>query len=155
MIRSLRPTAVLAASLLMLACASAPVTPEQKIHDQADAMRTAVTKSVTEPARRQELLGLVNELEQVLKEQNLDLTQLAHQLQALNADYDAPREHFDAALHEFDQRVAARFERVQTLHFAMVKKTSAGEWKELVEFEHAALGAAGSADVDAIKGGKS
>ncbi|MBI5364615.1 MAG: hypothetical protein HZA53_15675 [Planctomycetes bacterium] len=152
--RSLLLTALLTA-LPLASCASDPVPPEQLIREQAAAMRSAIAKVVAEPARRAELLAQVDALELVLQEQNRDLNQLSVELQSLNADYDAPRARFEEALAHFRERVDARYVRVQAAHFEMVRRTDAKEWKRLVDLEHAALKAAGTADVQALTGGKS
>jgi len=118
-------------------------------------MRTALTKVIVEPARRAELLECVDQLEQVLEEQNRDLTRLAHELQTLNADYATPRTRFEEALTQFRERVDAHFDRVQKLHFEMVRAMNTEEWKKVVDLEHKAIEAAGSADIDVIQGGRS
>lgn len=147
--------AALLPCLFLAACASKPVSPEHVIEQQSQAMRAAITKAVAEPERRAELLAQVDALELVLKEQNQDLSSLSGQLRALNSDYDAPRARFEETLAQFRERVDARFTRIQAAHFEMVRRMDEKEWKHVVELEHAALKAAGSADLNAITGGKS
>jgi hypothetical protein len=148
--------AALCVPLLSFAgCTSAPVTPEQVIREQADAMRAALTKVIVEPARRAELLECVDRLEHVLQEQNRDLARLAHELETMNADHAAPRARFEDEFVRFRERVNARFDRVQELHFEMVRAMDAEEWKRVVDLEHKAIEAATSADVEVIQGGRS
>jgi nitric oxide reductase activation protein len=118
-------------------------------------MRAALVEVVAEPVRRAELLAQVTVLEGVLQEQNQELTRLAQTLQALNSDFDTPRERFETELAQFRLRVDARFERVQAAHFELARRLDANEWKRVVELEHAALEAAGMPDLQEIRGGKS
>ena len=148
-------SATLFLALVLCACASKPVSPERVIQEQAAAMRAAITRVVAEPARRGELLAQVDALELVLKEQNQDLSSRARELQALNSDYDATRARFEDALAHFRARVDARFTRIQSAHFEMVRHMDEKEWKQVVDLEHKALKAASSADLNAITGGKS
>lgn len=139
---------ILLLALPLSGCASKPIPPEQAIREQASAMRNAITKIVAEPQRRAALLAQVDALETVLQQHNQDMAAMARELEQLNADYDAPRESFEKALTDFRVRVDTRMDRVEAVHFEMVRLMDAKEWKQVVELEQEALRAAGTPDLN-------
>lgn len=138
----------LACALLLCGCASQPIPPEQAIREQATAMRSAISTIVAQPERRATLLKQVDLLEGLLQEHNQEMATLSRHLEKLNADYDAPRESFEKALADFRVRVDARMDRVEAVHFEMVRLMDAKEWKQVVELEQEALRAAGTPDLN-------
>lgn len=133
MIAELRLLAFLACiGLLLSACggkeAVTALEMEQSAFQDLDA---EIQTIVTDPARAAEVQVLVEQFQQefillrkVIEDQRIES-------RALNANYDATREEFEAQIAASQENMQAARERVTGAHLAIIAATTAEEWSEL------------------------
>jgi len=125
----------LALGLAITGCKSAPLTPEAGAQKFTLQLREAVSANVTDQARKEQMLALVDQMEAVQSDFNRDVTAFVGSFRQLNTSYDTPRSDFDALFKTYDtQRIQAR-NRFLDVHFQLTALATADEWKRIGKVE--------------------
>jgi len=136
--------AAVAVGLLLFACSHAPSTPQAHVTHGAAQMREAITAAIPEPARRVQLLEHADRYERVLQRYSGDFGEFEHALQRANAVRDTPPAQIRALFAQFEQKRQAARAAVTDLHFEMLARTSAAEWRRIAKAEEEMLRSMGA-----------
>jgi hypothetical protein len=111
-------------------------------------LRTAVRDEIKDPAKSAEVVGLVDQLEQIMIE--AAETRKAHtaRLHLLNANYDETEEDFKVAFAEFNAKQNSRQERILAIDQRARVLTTASEWKAIFKEVAHTLEAAARAELE-------
>lgn len=97
--------------------------------------RELVRTTVTDPARANRLLGLLDEWDRLVVQQAQTLRRYQEQFKVLNADYNAERDQFDSFVTDFRNESLQRHRQYIALIVAMKKETTAEEWEVIAEYQ--------------------
>lgn len=128
-----------AIALASQGCKHDDSTPDAVIHSQVGALREGIRATVTEPARRDPMLALIDRLEReslLCQEQSREFSR---RLQELNADYATPDAAFEALALEVRGFRDRQREVLVGIHLEMARLATAEEWPRLVKHELGAL----------------
>jgi hypothetical protein len=124
-----------AIALALCSCASTKPTPEQTIQEASQDLRQAVSGNVADPARRDQMLALVDQIAATQRSFSMQAAEFAAQYSRMNADYDAPRARFEQLFADFNaQRVQSR-DRILDLHFQLAALATEQEWRPIGKAE--------------------
>lgn len=112
-------------------CAKQAPDPAQLRADET----TLVQATVTDPARTERLLGLLDERDRLIEEASSLLQQYRRELKAVNADYDASREIVIDMVDQYNHDRARKQLQFIDLITKMKATVSADEWKVIAEFQ--------------------
>ena len=107
------------------------LTPEQQTQADLAAYEQEIRKVVPYPARADQLVALTNEFQKLAQERIASIKNYRAKAAALNSNYDATREDYEAL---FSQEAAAReafVTKAEALRERMVAFTSDSEWEAL------------------------
>jgi len=135
--------AVAAGLLLFVACSHGPRTAQDHLAHGASQMRATITAAIPEPGRRTELLARADRFEHVLQRYAGEFREFEQGLQRANAARDTPPAQIRALFAQFEQKRQAARAEVTDLHFEMVARTSAAEWRRIAKAEEDMLQAMG------------
>jgi len=131
---------ILAVLLVLTGCSHEPKTSSFVSAKGAfDELRDAVRDEIKEPARADEVVGVVDQMEQLMIEGTEARQAHDIRLQALVRNYDASEEDFKAAFHEFNEKKSSRQDRLLLLDQRARSLTTAREWKALIKVAVRAL----------------
>lgn len=103
---------------------------------QMRASETALIQAtVTDPARIESLLALLQERDRLIEETRAMTKQYRRELKSLNADYDSSREIMIEMIDYYNRERAQKLLRFIELIAKMKAKTSAEEWQAIAEFQ--------------------
>lgn len=126
------PAAAVCVALFLSACAGkdepAPVDVQQEAFED---LRVAVREAVDDTAREDEAIRLIDQLERDLGIMRDKIAERRRTVFALNADYDTPREEFDAYLEQVEQELRANRKRVTETQLALSKAITPEEAEEI------------------------
>ena len=123
---------VIAASLVIVACGRKDaVTPQETEQSAFQDLSVEVSTIIADPGGAAEVLALIELFEQeyILLRQVVENQRL--ETRALNANYDATVEEFDALIASNQDLMRAARERVTDAHLAIIAATTPEEWDEL------------------------
>jgi len=95
LIRSIALSAVLALLMVSAGCASRDKSPEQEQDEAFADIKAEIRATVDDPARADEAIELVTEMEQSFDQGRLNIQQGKTNIRVINADYDSERADFD------------------------------------------------------------
>ena len=118
-----------------LGCRGTKPTTEQVIQSSSQELRQAVSSSVTDEARKFQMLMVVDQIEAVQRTLNQETMDFVQNYRKLNADYDAPRAAFDQLFSDYNgQRIKARSQALD-LHLQLASLSTANEWDPIAKAE--------------------
>ena len=127
-----------AAVALMLALTTAAgcsskheLTPEQQAPADVTAYEAQIHKIVPDPARADQLVALTNEFQRLATESIASVKGYRAKVTALNSDYDATRQDYEALFSQQDARREAFIKKASSLRERMAALTTDSEWEEL------------------------
>jgi hypothetical protein len=124
-----------AVTLTATGCSRTKPSRNQVIERYTQELREAVSAHVTEEARKEQMLLIVDQLEAVNVRFSQETADFIGHYRTLNADYDAPRPAFEQLFSDYSaQRVKARGEALD-LHFHLASLASADEWDSIGKAE--------------------
>lgn len=112
-------------------CAKQAPDPAQMRADET----TLIQATVTDPARTERLLGLLEERDRLIEEASAMLQQYRRELKTVNADYDASREIVIEMVDQYNRDRARKQLQFIDLITKMKATTSVDEWKVIAEFQ--------------------
>jgi hypothetical protein len=125
---------VCAVTLAVSGCGSKP-TREQSIEKYGQDLREAVSSSVPDPRRRDQMLLIVDLLKDVQLRFSRETADFIEDYRKLNADYDAPRSAFEQLFKDYNaKRVKARSEALD-MHFQLTSLATESEWSTIGKAE--------------------
>ncbi len=127
------------AVLLACGCSGGGGYDPEAAKESIEEMRGFARRKVKDPARAERLLTLVDAYEKRIGMLNDHLQAFLGELQALNADYDAPRERFEKLADDFTAARRPLQAAVLDTVAEMKAATTPEEWKGLAELEEEAL----------------
>jgi hypothetical protein len=125
-------TSVVALSFAVVSCGRKdPVSPQDMEQAAFQDLSTEVTSIVADADRAADVLALIELFEQeyILLRQVIENQRI--ETRALNANYDATPEDFDALIASNQELMRAARERVTDAHLAIIAATTPEEWDEL------------------------
>jgi len=132
--------AIVAALAVLGACASKPkLTAEQQAEADLRAYKAQIQKTVTDPARADQLIGAVDEAEQVVRKAGSVIQDYRAKLQALDADYGATRAEYAALFTQHDAQRTALIQQALALRAKITSLTTDSEWEQLKPARREAL----------------
>lgn len=117
--------------LAIAGCTKAPPDPAQLRADET----TLIQATVTDPARTERLLGLLDDRDSLIEETTMMLHQYRRELKSVNADYHADRDVIVEMLDQYNRDRAQKQLRFIELISDMKATTTAAEWKVIAEFQ--------------------
>jgi hypothetical protein len=121
---------VCAVTLCVAGCGGKP-TREQSIERYSQDLREAVSSSVSDERRREQMLAVVDQLKAVNLRFSQETAEFIENYRKLNADFDATRSAFDQLFSDYNaKRVKARNE-VLDLHFQLTSLATTAEWNTI------------------------
>jgi hypothetical protein len=134
-IHSIRFTAlfallVCAVTLTVSGCGAKP-TREQSLERYSQDLREAVSSSVPDERRREQMLLIVDQLKAVNLRFSQETADFIENYRKLNADFDAPRAAFEQLFKDYsEKRVKARNEALD-MHFQLASLATEAEWSTI------------------------
>lgn len=125
--------------LIAAGCSGGGGYDAEKAKESIEEMREFARKKVKDPARTEKVLGHIDAYEKRIGALNDQLQAFLGQVQALNADYDAPRERFQKLADDFGAARKPLQAAVLDTVMAMKSSTTPEEWKGLADLEQEAL----------------
>jgi hypothetical protein len=129
------PVAVIALTLALAAIASCSakrgLTPEQQAQADVAAYEAQIHRIVPDPARADQLVALTNEFQQLATESIANVKSYRAKAAALNTDYDATRQDYEALFSQQDASREAFIKKAGALRERMAALTIDSEWEEL------------------------
>lgn len=125
--------------LCLAACAKSPIgggNPEQQAFDE---LRAAVSDTIDDVERGEAVVALVNQLENDLAELRSTIEERKSRVRAINANYDATREEFDAYLAHYAAQLRENRKRVTETHLAFRAAITADEAETIARVHTAAM----------------
>jgi len=130
-------------AFLVSACAGkekpAPVDVEKQAFED---LRSAVRDAVENPTQEAEAIRLVNEFEQDLESLRISIADRKRTVRALNANYDTPREDFEAYLARVATEIRENRQRVSKTQQALMSAITAEEGDAIAKAHTKAMSAA-------------
>ena len=124
-------TLLVCAAMLTVAGCGGKLTREQSIERYSEDLREAVSSSVSDERRRDQMLSIVDQLKAVNLRFSHETADFIENYRKLNADFDATRPAFDQLFSDYSaKRVKARNE-VLDLHFQLTSLATAAEWNSI------------------------
>jgi DNA anti-recombination protein RmuC len=145
MIRTVNFSAVVLIAAIALftgGCAGKKASPIDKEANAFDNLRTNVQEVVADPDRSTQSLALVDELQREFDAIKDARVERRKQIQALNANYDAPRAEFEALLTEIGRDRVANQEQVSQTYRKLLDVITTEEWTKLAKSRGRAMNAA-------------
>lgn len=118
-------------AILTLGCVKQSPDPAQLLADES----ALIQATVTDPARAERLLALLEQRDRLIEESTALLRQYQREMKAVNADYDASREIIIEMIDSYNHARAQKLLRFIELITQMKAATSAAEWKVIAEFQ--------------------
>jgi hypothetical protein len=115
-------------ALALGGCAGATLTPEETLQGASQELRQTVSKNVGDPGRRQQMLGLVDQIESTQRSFSAQAAEFAAQYSRMNADYGTARAQFEELFSDFNSRRIQSRDRILELHFQLAAMATAQEW---------------------------
>jgi TolA-binding protein len=129
--------------LLLSACAGKDETVPADVEKQAfDDLRTAVRDAVDDPQREAEAVRLVDQLERDLADLRRRISERRKTINALNADYDTPREDFEKYLVDVAKQIRLNRQVVSETQKALGKAITDEEGATIAKAHTRAMQAA-------------
>lgn len=125
--------------LLAAGCSGGSGHNPEKAKEAVEEMRDYAREKVKDPARSEKLVALVDGYEKQIGALNAQLQAFLGELQALNADYDAPRERFEKLAGDFLAARTPLQAAVLDTVMAMKAASTPEEWKGMAKLEEDAL----------------
>jgi hypothetical protein len=129
---------IVSAAMLALAFAGAAgcsskheLTPEQQAQADLAAYETEIRRIIPDPARADQLVALTNQFQQMTQESIANMNQYQAKASALNSDYQATRDDYEALFTRQDAAREAFLQKAGALRERMVVFTSDSEWEQL------------------------
>lgn len=122
---------VVALALALAGCFSKHLTPEQQAQADFQADEAQIRKVVADPTRADQLVALTNEYQQQMHESAGIVNDYRAKLTALNADYEATREDFEALFSQQDAYREAFLRKAAARREQMAALTTDAQWEEL------------------------
>jgi len=123
-------------------CSSKPdLTPEQQAQADVAAYEAQIRRTIPEPARADQLIALTNEFQRLATESIASVRGYRAKAAALNSNYDATRQDYEALFTQQDVAREAFIRKASALRERMVAFTSDSEWEELKKARLRALDA--------------
>jgi hypothetical protein len=94
-------------------------------------VKRLVEETVREPSRAQQVEDLLQDLVKEVRKTNQEARGYHEQLNALNADYDAPRDKFEKIVKELQDVRAESAAKILDMRFKIRSLMTAQEWKDL------------------------
>jgi len=131
MLQSIKTWTALFLIALIAGCARPPADPALLRADE-----TALVKStITDPARAQRLLALIDERDRLVAETRAMLQQYRREMKAINADYDASGDVIVEMIDYYNRERAQKQLAFIELITKMKRATSASEWAVIADFQ--------------------
>ena len=126
--------------LVLAACASRkeapdPVAVQEQIAEYRAQEIDLVRATVLDGDRADILVALLGERDRLISDHVKEISVHRKEMAALNADYDAERESFDARLNEYNKQRESAQREIVALIAAMKNETTADEWKILSKYQ--------------------
>jgi uncharacterized coiled-coil DUF342 family protein len=129
------PVAAIALTLALAAVAGCSskreLTPEQQAQADVTAYEAQIHKIVPDPARADQLVALTNEFQQLATESIANVKSYRAKVAALNTDYDATRQDYEALFSQQDASREAFIKKAGALRERIAALTTDSEWEEL------------------------
>jgi hypothetical protein len=109
-------------------CAGTKLTPEETLQGASQELRQTVSKNVGDPGRRQQMLGLVDQIESTQRSFSAQAAEFAAQYSRMNADYDTARARFEELFSDYNSRRIQSRDRILDLHFQLAALATTEEW---------------------------
>ena len=112
-------------------CSSKPLTPEEQAQADLSACHAQIRKVVADTARADQLIALTDELNTLGWQSIAHVNQYRAKVAALNSNYDATREDFEALIKEQDVVRETFLRKALALREQMSTLTTDAEWEQL------------------------
>jgi len=112
-------------------CSSKPLTPEQQAQADLSACDAQIRKIVADPARADRLVALTGEFNKLGWESIGRVNEYRAKVAALNSNYDATREDFEALISKQDAVRETLLKKALALREQMAALTTDAEWEQL------------------------
>jgi hypothetical protein len=130
-------------AMFLSACAGKDDVAPADVEKQAfEDLRTAVRAAVDDPAREAEAVRLVNQLERDLEALRARIADRRSYVRALNADYETPREDFEAYLARVAKEIRENRQIVSETQQALSKAITREEGDAIAKSHTRAMNAA-------------
>jgi hypothetical protein len=127
---------------MVVACAKDDVAPVDVEKQAFKDLRTDIREAINDPAREAEAIGLVGVLEQALADLRTSIMARKNRVKELNANYDTPREDFEAFLAGVEAEVRDNRRRVSETHRALLASVTPEERTAIAKTRTKAMNAA-------------
>ena len=141
----------MAVLLLALTSCGGATPPVVEADNELDALEDAIRSAVDDEDRAARLVAAVEEIKTLTHESHRIRMAFLTDVQALNEDYDSPREAFITRYARYDEERASIRHRFYPLRSVLVEGTTVAEWEELQDAnDHMleALAAVGSEELE-------
>ena len=115
----------------LTACSSKHLTTEQREQAEVQAYEAQIRKVVADPARADHLVALTNEFQHQAEKSVAIFREYRAKMAALNSNYEATREQFQALLSQQDAHRELWARKVTELREQMAASTTDSEWEKL------------------------
>jgi len=112
-------------------CSSKPLSPEQQAQADLAACDAQIRKVVADSARADQLVALTDELNKLGWQSIAHVNDYRAKVAALNSNYDATREDFEALIKEQDAVRETLLKKGLALREQMATLTTDAEWEQL------------------------
>jgi len=112
-------------------CSSKSLTPEQQAQADLSACDAQIRKVVADPARADKLVALTDEFSKLGWQSIASINAYRAKVAALNSNYDATREEFEALFREQDAVRTDFLKKALTLREQISAITTDAEWEQL------------------------
>jgi len=102
-------------------------------------IRSEIRTVISDTERMESAIVIANELETSFEGLRLQLEDRSTEVQALNADYDAPKEDYIALFGEIQKDMERNQRHISGLHRKLVEVTTAEEWAKLKKLRNATM----------------
>jgi hypothetical protein len=117
------------------------LTPEQQAQADVAAYEAQIRKIVPDPTRADQLVALTNQFQQLVAESISSIKGYRAQVAALNSNYDATRQDYEALFSEQDASLEPFIKKGSAIRERMAALTTDSEWEELKKARLRALDA--------------
>ncbi|UCH48203.1 MAG: hypothetical protein JSU95_19655 [Betaproteobacteria bacterium] len=128
--------------LLTIACAKNQVAPVDVEYQAFDDLRAEIQIVIDDPAREQEAIRIVNELQDDLAALRIRIERRKRRTRELNANYDVTRAELEAFLENVATEVYQNHLRVAETHRALISTVTAPEREAIARAHTKAMKAA-------------
>jgi uncharacterized coiled-coil DUF342 family protein len=105
-------------------------------------LKAEIREVVSDADRAEQAIAITEELETSFDALRAHLAERSAKIQALNADYDAPKEDFIKLINSIQMDVERNQRHVSELHRKLVEVTTAEEWADIKKLRNATMEAA-------------